>query len=45
MVETAVPTLTFTVVWLSTRHLELALGASVGVAVVELWPGSCSDRR
>jgi len=36
MIETAVPTLTFTVVWLATRHLELALGASVAVAVVEL---------
>jgi len=36
MIETAVPTLTFTVVWLVTRHLELALGASVAVAVVEL---------
>jgi hypothetical protein len=36
MLETAVPTLTFTVVWLSSRHLELALGASVAVAVLEL---------
>jgi hypothetical protein len=36
MVETAVPTLTFTVMWLLTRHLGLAVGASVGVAVVEL---------
>jgi hypothetical protein len=36
MAETAVPTLTFTVVWLSTRHLEVAVGASVGVALVEL---------
>jgi hypothetical protein len=36
MVETAVPTLTFTVTWLVTRHLEVALGASVAVAVVEL---------
>src|SRR4051794_34924706 len=36
MAEAAVPTLTFTVVWLLTRHLEVALGASVGVAVVEL---------
>lgn len=36
MLETALPTLTFTVAWLSTRHLEVALGASVGVAVAEL---------
>jgi Protein of unknown function (DUF3159) len=36
MVETAVPTLTFTVVWLVTRHLELALIASLTVAVLEL---------
>ena len=36
MIETAVPTLTFTVVWLASRHLEVALGASVGVALVEL---------
>jgi uncharacterized protein DUF3159 len=36
MVEAALPTLTFTVVWLTTRHLTLALGASVTVAVVEL---------
>ena len=36
MIEAAVPTLTFTVVWLTTRNLTLALGASVGVAVVEL---------
>ena len=36
MVETAVPTLTFTIVWLTTRELDLALGASVGVAVAEL---------
>ena len=36
MIETAVPTLTFTVVWLVTRRLELALGASVMVAVLEL---------
>jgi hypothetical protein len=36
MVEAALPTLTFTVVWLTTRHLEIALGASVGVALVEL---------
>jgi hypothetical protein len=36
VVEAALPTLTFTGMWLGTRHLELALGASVGVAVVEL---------
>jgi Protein of unknown function (DUF3159) len=36
MVEAAVPTLTFTVCWLVTRHLEVALVASVAVAVVEL---------
>jgi hypothetical protein len=36
MAEAAVPTLTFTVVWLLSRHLEVALGASVGVALVEL---------
>src|SRR5690242_14224680 len=36
MIEAAVPTLTFTVVWLTTRNLTLALGASVAVAVVEL---------
>lgn len=36
MVETALPTLTFTVLWLSTRHLEVALGASLVVATLEL---------
>lgn len=36
MVEAAVPTFTFTVVWLATRHLGAALGASVAVAGVEL---------
>jgi hypothetical protein len=36
MVETALPTLTFTVLWLSTRHLTLALAASVAVAGIEL---------
>jgi hypothetical protein len=36
MVEAAVPTLTFTVCWLTTRDLTLALAASVGVAVLEL---------
>ena len=36
MAEAAVPTLTFTVFWLAFRHLELALGASIAVAVLEL---------
>lgn len=36
MVEAAVPTLTFTLVWLIGRNLNLAVGASVGVAAVEL---------
>ncbi len=36
MIEAAVPTLMFTVTWLTTRNLNLALIASVGVAVVEL---------
>lgn len=36
MIEAAVPTLTFTVAWLVGRNLSLALGASVGVAAVEL---------
>ena len=36
MVEAAIPTLTFTGVWLLSRNLSLALGASVAVAVVEL---------
>ena len=36
MIEAAVPTLTFTVTWLTTRNLNAALVASVGVAVVEL---------
>jgi hypothetical protein len=36
MVEAAVPTLTFTVPWLTTRNLTVALVASVGVAVLEL---------
>ena len=36
MIEAAVPTLTFTVVWLVGRNLNLAVGASVGVAAVEL---------
>jgi hypothetical protein len=36
MVEAALPTLTFTVLWLSTRHLTVALTASVAVAALEL---------
>jgi hypothetical protein len=36
MIEAAVPTLTFTVVWLLGRNLNVAVGASVGVAAVEL---------
>jgi Protein of unknown function (DUF3159) len=36
MVEAAVPTITFTVCWLTTRNLTLALVASVGVALLEL---------
>jgi hypothetical protein len=36
MVEAAAPTLTFTLCWLTTRDLNVALVASVGVAVVEL---------
>jgi Protein of unknown function (DUF3159) len=36
MVETALPTLTFTLLWLSTRELTLALVASVAVAGLEL---------
>jgi hypothetical protein len=36
MLEAAVPTLTFTIVWLLGRNLNLAVGASVGVAAVEL---------
>jgi hypothetical protein len=36
MVEAAVPTLTFTVTWLTTRNLTVALVASVGVALAEL---------
>jgi len=36
MIEAALPTLTFTVLWLSTRHLTLALVASVAVAATEL---------
>ncbi|HEX3930538.1 MAG TPA: DUF3159 domain-containing protein [Nocardioides sp.] len=36
VVETAVPTLTFTTVWLLSRQLGVALGASVAVGVVEL---------
>ena len=36
MVEAAVPTLVFTVLWLTTRELTLALGVSVGAALVLL---------
>jgi hypothetical protein len=36
MVEAAVPTLVFTALWLTTRNLTVALGASVVVAVAEL---------
>ena len=36
MVEAAVPTLLFTVMWLSTRNLHLALGISIGAAVLLL---------
>jgi len=36
MLETALPTLTFTIVWLSTRDLAVALGASLAVAFAEL---------
>ena len=36
VVEAAIPTLVFTGVWLTTRHLTLALTASVTVAVLEL---------
>lgn len=36
MVEAAVPTLVFTALWLTTRRLEVALAASVAVALVEL---------
>ena len=36
MIEAAVPTLAFTVFWLVTRNIQLALVVSVGVAVIEL---------
>jgi len=36
MIEAAVPTLVFTVLWLTTRNLTVALSASVVVAVAEL---------
>jgi hypothetical protein len=36
MVEAAIPTLVFTVLWLTTRELTVAVGASVVVALVEL---------
>jgi hypothetical protein len=36
MIEGAVPTLLFTVVWLSTRHLNWALAVSLGAAILAL---------
>jgi len=36
MVEAAVPTIVFTVLWLSTRDLQVALGVSIGAAVLLL---------
>jgi len=36
MVEAAVPTIAFTVTWVTTRELRLALGLSVGIAVALL---------
>lgn len=36
MIEAAVPTVLFTVLWLSTRRLELALWVSIGAAVLLL---------
>ena len=36
MVEAAVPTLLFTITWLTTRHLQIALGVSIGAAVLLL---------
>jgi hypothetical protein len=36
MVEAAVPTIVFTVLWLTTRELQLALAVSVGAALVLL---------
>lgn len=36
VVEGAVPTIAFTILWLSTRDLPVAIGVSVGVAVVLL---------
>lgn len=36
MVEAAVPTIVFTVLWLTTRELQLALAVSVGAAVLLL---------
>jgi uncharacterized protein DUF3159 len=36
MVEAAVPTIVFTVLWLTTRELQLALAVSIGAAVVLL---------
>jgi len=36
VVEGAVPTIAFTITWLSTRELRVALGVSIGLAVVAL---------
>jgi hypothetical protein len=36
MVEAAVPTITFTLLWLTTRHLALALGVSLAAAALLL---------
>ncbi|MBA2952444.1 DUF3159 domain-containing protein [Nocardioides sp. MAH-18] len=36
MVEAAVPTIVFTVLWLTTRELQLALAVSIGAAVLLL---------
>ena len=36
VIETAVPTLLFTIVWLSTRELQLGLVLSLGAAVILL---------
>ena len=45
MVEAAVPTILFTVTWLTVRDLDLALSVSVGAALVLLAYGWCSARR
>ena len=36
MVEAAVPTITFTILWLTTRELQLALAVSLSAAVLLL---------